>query len=163
VSAESLLPVLGQRLSGFLPCPWMWAALRTIVSADWKKRRTMRGRELDSVTDKLQTRSGHGLAADADRTWTGRGRGLTTVMVKSRTGHGHYVGHCSDSAWPIRRTLRGRCADIVRLAALSLIRGWCLTKMTGFPIPESREKSRSTERPKTHALMCKYQSTERAF
>ena len=27
-----------------------------------------------------------------------------------------------------------------------MLRGWCLTKMTGFPIPESRPKSRSTER-----------------
>ena len=25
------------------------------------------------------------------------------------------------------------------------VRGWCLTKMTGFPIPESRQRFRSTE------------------
>jgi hypothetical protein len=38
----------------------------------------------------------------------------------------------------------GYSADIVRilrdLPAYSLIRGWCLTKMTGFPIPESRQR-----------------------
>jgi len=41
--------------------------------------------------------------------------------------------------------------------------GMVSSKIPGFPIPESREKSCSTERPKTHALMCKCQSTERAF
>jgi hypothetical protein len=35
--------------------------------------------------------------------------------------------------------------------------------MTGFPIPESRDESRSTERIKIAALVCKSQSTERAF
>ena len=37
---------------------------------------------------------------------------------------GHRVG--------VRRIFSGNCADIARLAALFLIRGWCLTKMNGF-------------------------------
>jgi hypothetical protein len=37
------------------------------------------------------------------------------------------------------RTLRG-------LRPYRHVRGWCLTKMTGFPIPESRKESRSPER-----------------
>jgi hypothetical protein len=39
--------------------------------------------------------------------------------------------------------------DIARIlafaAALFLIRGWCLTKMNGFPFPESRQRFRSIE------------------
>ncbi len=40
----------------------------------------------------------------------------------------------------------GCCADVVRLAALFSIRGWCLTKMNGFPISESRKKLRPVGR-----------------
>lgn len=75
---------------------------------------------------------------------------------------GKLFGRCQDVAEPAaRRAARtfigcfaGRfpghsaysCADVARLAALSLIRGWCLTKMTGFSVPESRQRSRSFER-----------------
>jgi len=41
--------------------------------------------------------------------------------------------------------------------------GMVSNKITGFPIPESRHKSRSIERIKIGALMCKFPSTERAF
>jgi hypothetical protein len=41
--------------------------------------------------------------------------------------------------------------------------GMVSNKITGFPIPESRHKSRSIERIKIGALMCKFPSTERAI
>jgi hypothetical protein len=44
-----------------------------------------------------------------------------------------------------RRMLRGNCAAVVRLAALFFNKGMVSNKITGFPIPESRHKSRSTE------------------
>ena len=64
--------------------------------------------------------------------------------------------------WPFRWTRRELRAAVARLVSLSLIRGWCLTKMTGFPIPESRSKSRSLE---CHGSRTNLQShrTERAF
>jgi len=63
------------------------------------------------------------------------------------------LGSCSVIARMIhrmlRRTLRGNCPEIARpllvFRPYFLIRGWCLTKMTGFPIPESRQRFRSTE------------------
>jgi hypothetical protein len=72
-------------------------------------------------------------------------------------------GYFVETAWPpvdIRRTPVRTLHD---LPPYLLIRGWCLTKMTGFPIPESRLQFRSAERPKTFALMCRCRSTERAF
>jgi len=41
--------------------------------------------------------------------------------------------------------------------------GMVSNKMTGFQIPESRQKVCSVERIKIVALVCKLQSTERAF
>jgi len=41
--------------------------------------------------------------------------------------------------------------------------GMVSNKMTGFQIPESRQKVCSAERIKIVALVCKLQSTERAF
>jgi len=83
--------------------------------------------------------------------------------------HGHlpalrkmFPGNCPANASMIHRMLRGRYADIARLAALLSCKGMVSIKMTGFPIPESREKFRSAERIQIHATMCKCQSTERA-
>ena len=52
---------------------------------------------------------------------------------------GHFAGRCvSGVRTPcgnrvdVRRRVGGHCADITRLAALFLIRGWCLTKLNGF-------------------------------
>jgi hypothetical protein len=41
--------------------------------------------------------------------------------------------------------------------------GMVSNQMTGFQIPESRQKLRSVERIKIAALVCKLRSTERAF
>jgi hypothetical protein len=61
---------------------------------------------------------------------------------------GNYVDNSADATPEIlpdtARTLRG-------LRPYIHVRGWCLTKMTGFPIPESRHKSRSAERSKSRA------------
>ena len=48
----------------------------------------------------------------------------------------------------LRRMLRGHCATVARLAALFFNKGMVSNKITGFPIPESRHKSRSIERMK---------------
>jgi len=71
--------------------------------------------------------------------------------------------YCPDDSPAAARMNSGNCAcipggqpaDSVRIAGVSagliLIRGWCLTKMTGFPIPESRPRFCSIERSKlTH-------------
>jgi hypothetical protein len=41
--------------------------------------------------------------------------------------------------------LRGNCAAVARLAALFFDKGMVSNQMTGFPIPESRQRFRSTE------------------
>jgi len=55
------------------------------------------------------------------------------------------------------------CADIAPFAASLSCKGMVSIKMTGFPIPESRDDFRLTERIKNAALVCKLRSTERAF
>jgi hypothetical protein len=50
-----------------------------------------------------------------------------------------------------------------RIFAFRTRKGMVSNKITGFPIPESRHKSRSIERIKIGALMCKFPSTERAI
>jgi len=50
-----------------------------------------------------------------------------------------------------------------RISSFRSRKGMVSNKITGFPIPESRHKSRSIERIKIGALMCKFPSTERAF
>jgi hypothetical protein len=57
-------------------------------------------------------------------------------MLRGHYG-GHYGGHCA-----------GRCAVVARLAALFFNKGMVSNKITRFPIPESRQKSRSIERMK---------------
>ena len=54
-------------------------------------------------------------------------------------GHllGHYSGHFA-----------GHCTAIARLAALPWCKGMVSNQNTGFPIPESRHRFRSTERHK---------------
>jgi hypothetical protein len=44
--------------------------------------------------------------------------------------------------------LRGHCVVVARLAALFFNKGMVSNKITGFPIPESRQRFRSTERLK---------------
>ena len=71
-------------------------------------------------------------------------------MLRGHYG-GHYGGHCA-----------GHCAEIARpllvFRPYFLIRGWCLTKMTGFPIPESRQRFRSTEHLKLIRPWANYQA-----
>jgi hypothetical protein len=50
-----------------------------------------------------------------------------------------------------------------RIFAFRTRKGMVSNKITGFPIPESRHKSRSIERIKIGALMCKLPSTERTI
>jgi hypothetical protein len=55
-----------------------------------------------------------------------------------------FPGNCSETT----RLLPSECLDDSSDAARTLrdllpyihVRGWCLTKMTGFPIPESRQR-----------------------
>jgi hypothetical protein len=50
-----------------------------------------------------------------------------------------------------------------RIFAFRTRKGMVSNKSTGFPIPESRHKSRSIERIKIGTLMCKLPSTDRSF
>jgi len=71
-----------------------------------------------------------------------------------------WLGQCPVIARTFHRLLRGRIPEIAaalptdnrRIVGVSsgliLIRGWCLTKMTGFPIPESRPRFSSIEHSK---------------
>src|SRR5207247_9535248 len=76
-----------------------------------------------------------------------------------------------DTDKPRSRTYAGRFAWTFRVQprlirghkGLSGLRGWCLNKMNGFPIPESRQRFRSVERHRIDELMCKLRCTERAF
>jgi hypothetical protein len=54
----------------------------------------------------------------------------------------------------------GQPAEILRPRHLISIRGWCLTKMNGFPIPESRDNFRSAEPIKNAARVCRLRSDE---
>jgi len=95
---------------------------------------------------------------------------------------GHCAGYCSDGflqlpgcCWETARLMLGGCraiarrfgsigagqpAEIRRKRHLILIRGWCLTKMNGFPIPESRDNFRSAETIKNAAQVCRLRSAE---
>ena len=57
---------------------------------------------------------------------------------------GRYAGRCADvapDATPdVARKLRGNCAAVARLAALSFDKGMVSNEITGFQISESRQK-----------------------
>ena len=57
-----------------------------------------------------------------------------------------------------RRTLRGHCAVVARLAALFFNKGMVSNQNTGFPIPESRQRFRSTEHLKLMRPLANYQA-----
>jgi len=56
-----------------------------------------------------------------------------------------HLGSCPDDSPDVARTLRGHCAVVARLAALFFNKGMVSNQNTGFPIPESRRRFRSTE------------------
>ena len=86
------------------------------------------------------------VAPTVARTFTSVARDVSRQLLRQ----------CSAVARTIHRTLRGCCAgyhagccaDIARLPALHSCKGMVSNQNTGFPIPESRENSRSTERHK---------------
>lgn len=97
------------------------------------------------------------IARTIHRTLRGHEPAAVTVSDYLRTGRG------LDAAADIVPDILPDAPRLLRdLLPYIHVRGWCLTKMTGFPIPESRSKSRSLE---CHGSRTNLQShrTERAF
>jgi len=121
--------------------------------------RTLSRLALDNRRPVLRTR--RGLCADTLLARTERGPGWFATPDRSRP----CPGDCriKDTDKPRSRTYAGRFAWTFRVQprlirghkGLSGLRGWCLNKMNGFPIPESRQRFRSVERHRIDELMCK--------
>src|SRR5207249_11701210 len=103
---------------------------------------------------RTRRRRGRGseLAAENTWSWTERDCGRLADLDRSRS----CAGDCriKDADMPRSRTYAGRFAWTFRVPprlirghkGLSGLRGWCLNKMNGFPIPESRQRFRSVGR-----------------
>ena len=115
------------------------------------------GRHAGCCVEIARTRTGcgHTCGLTADWSWIGRGCGPCAghTRASARTLPGCCPDNSTDVARMIRRTprrtprrmLRGNCAAVARLAALFFNKGMVSNQNTGFPIPESRQRFRSTE------------------
>jgi hypothetical protein len=141
-----------------------------IATLDWLRTLLGLGHALTPLSDNPQLRTGHGqncgtvANADSARTRTKCGRGLDVAadgvpdirgnrlgryLVIARQMPGqiarNYVDNSSDTTPDIRPDAARILCD---LRPYVHVRGWCLTKMTGFHVSESRQSTRSAERIK---------------